>query len=97
MILPKPLKSFYPDINVDWGIGLTWMRIRHPEAGKNGLPNDKTILSKNVIGHGSATSAILRVDLDNDLVISQTRRQDGKNYDKYLTQFQMAIEEGLAD
>jgi len=97
MILPKPLKNFYPDINVDWGIGLTWMRMRHPEAGKNGLPKDKTVLSKNVIGHGSATSAILRVDLDNGLVISQTRRQGGKNYGKYLTQFLMAIEEGLAD
>jgi hypothetical protein len=96
-LLPKHLKQFYPDINVVWGIGLTWMRQGHPDAGKNGLPKDKTILSKNIIGHGSATSAILRVDLDNDLVIAQTRRRGSKAYDKYLAKFLMAIENGLTD
>jgi CubicO group peptidase (beta-lactamase class C family) len=96
-LLPKHLKQFYPDINVVWGIGLTWMRQGHPDAGKNGLPKDKTILSKNIIGHGSATSAILRVDLDNNLVIAQTRRRGSKAYDKYLAKFLMAIENGLTD
>lgn len=96
-LLPKPLNQFYPDINVDWGIGLTWMRQGHTDAGKNGLPKGKTILSKNIIGHGSATSAILRVDLDNDLVIAQTRRRGSKVYGKYLTKFLMAIEDGLTD
>ena len=92
---PKPLNQFYPGINVEWGIGITWMRQSHPDAGKNGIPTDQTILSKNVIGHGSATSAILRVDLDNDLVICQTRRRGGKAYEKYLAEFLMAIEGGI--
>jgi hypothetical protein len=95
MILPKPLSTYYPDIDKDWGIGITWMRRKHPDAGKNGIPKDAAILSKNIIGHGSATSAILRVDLDNDLVIAQSRRRGGKAYDKYLVKFLMAIEEGL--
>jgi hypothetical protein len=95
MILPKPLSTYYPDIDKDWGIGITWMRQKHPDAGKNSIPKDAAILSKNVIGHGSATSAILRVDLDNDLVIAQSRRRGGKAYDKYLVKFLMAIEEGL--
>jgi CubicO group peptidase (beta-lactamase class C family) len=97
MMLPKPLNNFYPDINVEWGIGLTWMRTKHPEAGKNGLPSDKTVLSKNVIGHGSATAAILRVDLENDLVIAQTRRRGGKNYGKHLVALLMAIDNGLIE
>jgi hypothetical protein len=71
------------------------MRQSHPQAGQNGFPEDHTILSKNVIGHGSATAAILRVDLDNDLVICQTRRRAGKSYYKYLEKFLMAIEDGL--
>lgn len=96
-LLPKPLNQFYPDINVEWGIGLTWMRQWHPDAGKNGIPEDQTVLSKNVIGHGSATSAILRVDLDNDLVICQTRRRGGKYYEKYLAKLLMAIDKGLKD
>jgi hypothetical protein len=94
-ILPKPLSTFYPDIDKDWGIGITWMRQKHPDAGKNGVPKDATVLSKNIIGHGSATSAILRVDLDNDLVIAQSRRRAGKAYGKHLVKFVMAIEEGL--
>jgi len=94
-ILPKPLNEYYTDINKDWGIGLTWMRQKHPNAGKNDIPKDATVLSRNVIGHGSATSAILRVDLDNDLVIAQSRRRGGKAYGKYLAKFLMAIEEGL--
>jgi len=94
-LLPQPLNKYYPGIDGEWGIGITWMRQKHPDAGKNGYPDDKTILSKNVIGHGSATSAILRVDLDNDLVICQTRRNGGQLYDQYLEKFLMAIEEGL--
>jgi hypothetical protein len=94
-ILPKPLSTYYPGIDKDWGIGITWMRQAHPNAGKNGIPKDATVLSKNVIGHGSATSAILRVDLDNDLVIAQSRRRGGKAYGEYLVKFLMAIEEGL--
>jgi len=94
-LLPEPLNKYYPGIDVEWGIGLTWMRQSHPDAGKGGNPDDKTILSKNVIGHGSATSAILRIDLDNGLVISQTRRQGGKAYEKYLEKLLLTIEEGL--
>ncbi len=94
-ILPKPLDQYYPDIDKDWGIGVTWMRQAHPEAGTNNVPRDATILSRNVIGHGSATSAILRVDLDNDLVIAQSRRRGGKDYGRYLARFLMTIDDGL--
>lgn len=94
-ILPKPLNEYYPDIDKDWGIGITWMRQKHPDAGKNDVPKSATVLSRNVIGHGSATSAILRVDMDNDLVIAQSRRRGGKAYGKNLVKFLMAIEEGL--
>jgi len=94
-LLPKQLSSFYPNVNNEAGIGMTWMRHYHPDAGKNGIPKDKTILSKNVIGHGSATSSILRVDLDNGLVITQSRREAGPNYYKYLTKLLSIIEENL--
>jgi hypothetical protein len=94
-LLPQPLNRYYPGINLDWGIGITWMRQPHPDAGKNGLAPDLTILGKNMIGHGSATSAILRVDLDNDLVICQTRRRGGHAYEQYLEKFLLTIESGL--
>ena len=95
-ILPQPLSQFYPALaDKDWGIGLTWMRQKHPEAGSNGLPKDATVLSRNVMGHGSATAAILRVDLDNEIVITQSRRRGGPDYEKHLTKLLLAIESGL--
>jgi len=94
-LVPKPLDQYWPEINEDWGIGLTWMRQPHPEAGSNGRAEDATILSRNIIGHGSATSSVLRVDLDNGLVIAQTRRIGGKRYEEHLERLLLAIEAGL--
>jgi CubicO group peptidase (beta-lactamase class C family)/predicted esterase len=95
-LLPRPLSEFYPAItNKEWGVGITWMRQRHPQAGTNGVSKDATILSRNVMGHGSATAAILRVDLDNELVITQTRRRAGTDYEEHLAKLLVAIESGL--
>jgi CubicO group peptidase (beta-lactamase class C family)/acetyl esterase/lipase len=92
---PQPLSRFYPGLDKEWGVGITSMRQSHPDAGKNGVPSDATILSRNTIGHGSATAAILRVDLDNELVITQTRRRAGNDYDKHLLALLVALQEGL--
>lgn len=85
-LLPTSLTPYYPDINVEWGIGLTWMR-----------PSNPDLLGERIIGHGSATACVLRVDLDNDLVITQVRRRGGPMYEKYLSQLMAAIDEGLID
>jgi CubicO group peptidase (beta-lactamase class C family) len=90
-LLPTPLDPFYPDITeIEWGIGLTWMRQPVPDSGE-------TYLSANTIGHGAASSAILRVDLENHVVISQTRNDAGKKYGKHLGQFIRLIHESLQD
>jgi hypothetical protein len=95
-LLPRPLSGFYPAIpDKDWGIGLTWMRQPHPDAGANGIAKDATVLSRNVIGHGSATAAVFRVDLDNELIITQSRRRGGPDYDKHLSRLLLAIAAGL--
>ena len=90
-ILPKDLKQYFPNITYfnDWdrgrpiGIGTTiqeW-KVKDKETGE-----DRYMLSKNVIGHGSATSSQLRIDLDNNIIITQTRRRGksrfGPNFEK---------------
>ena len=90
-ILPKDLKQYFPNITYfnDWdrgrpiGIGTTiqeW-KVKDQETGE-----DRYMLSKNVIGHGSATSSQLRIDLDNNIIITQTRRRGksrfGPNFEK---------------
>jgi len=94
-ILPKNLSQYYPGMDWDQGIGLTWMMQRHPQAGKNDVPEDKMILSSRIIGHGSATSTVLQVDLENNIVITQSRRQGGAQFEQYLTKLLLTIEKNL--
>lgn len=94
-MLPRSLKEFYPDIDVEWGIGLTWFRETKAGAPTTSTDPKDLILSPRVIGHGSATSCILRVDLDNDLVIAQIRATAGPKYDVYLPQFLTAIADAM--
>ncbi len=81
MIPQKLDKLLGPDTKVTWGIGLTWFK-------GNGL-SDRTI------GHGSASSCTLRVDLKNDLVITMTRTTAGTNFKKYHPKFIEAITDGI--
>jgi len=94
-IMPKNLSQYYSGMDWDQGIGLTWMMQRHPQAGINDVPDDKMILSNRIIGHGSATSTVLQVDLENNIVITQSRRQAGAQFDQYLTKLLLTIEKNL--
>ena len=75
-LLPQPLNKFYPEISVEWGIGITGMNVNNDQG--------KALLSDQIFGHGSATSAMLRIDPENGLVITQTRKIGGPLYDIYL-------------
>lgn len=92
-IIPVPLKPYYPDLNMSWGIGMTAMWDYYPNGEKKG----QTILSKSTLGHGIKSSAIFRIDPQNDLLIIQMRDQAGKDYDKYFNEFLITIKENLAD
>ena len=79
-ILPKDLKQYYPNITYynDWdrgrpmGIGTT---IQEWKTKDEVTGTERFMLSENVIGHGSATSSQFRIDLDNNIIITQTRRR----------------------
>jgi CubicO group peptidase (beta-lactamase class C family) len=94
-LLPELLDKYYPMIKEEIGIGITWMRYQRPETVKNKYDKSSVILSNNIIGHGSATSAVLMVDMDNEIVITQSRRNGGKYFDEYLTKLLLMIEENL--
>ncbi len=98
-LLPLSLRELYGiDTDEHRGIGLEWwLQQLHPDAGKGDIPADKTILSRRVAGHGAGSGAVFGVDLDNDLVIVQTREWPAKDYEKYLSQFLMTIVDGLAE
>jgi len=87
-LLPEPLSKYYPGLEPEWGIGLTWFRETKP--GSKDL-----IFGDHVIGHGSASACILRVDLDHDLVITQIRRTAGEKYGEYSEKFFTAIADSM--
>jgi CubicO group peptidase (beta-lactamase class C family) len=96
-LLPRSLEKFYPTINKEWGIGLKWMHLQHPDAGKS-VPGEKTILSRNVIGHTGGQRAEMLVDLDKDLVIVHIHSQNrprGKAFNEFKVQFFTALDNSL--
>ena len=84
------LENYFPEIkNKMWGIGITpsnkWLKDEDTGEKRN-------ILSDHVIGHGSATSSILNVDLEHKIVISQSRMDGGKLYHEYLNRAYLLLE-----
>ncbi|MFT4639422.1 MAG: CubicO group peptidase (beta-lactamase class C family) [Verrucomicrobiales bacterium] len=81
-MLPKKLTPVLgPGTDVVWGIGL--------------VPMIHDGLSTQTIGHGSASSSTLRVDLENNLVITMVRPQRGENFGKYFPKFIRTVTAGI--
>jgi CubicO group peptidase (beta-lactamase class C family) len=82
-LLPRPLsEKFGSSISTVYGLGTS----AYTNEG----------LGKGTFGHGAASSATLRIDPENELVIVMTRNAAGQNFGKYHPQFMKAIVEGLA-
>ncbi len=94
-LLPVSLQRFWPAIDVTWGIGLTPSAERRPGAPSNSTDPKDLSLGPRTIGHGSATSCILRVDPDQDLVIAMIRRTAGKDYDANAKALFAAVADGV--
>ncbi len=75
-------KLLDPETTINWGIGLAW-------CNGDGL-------GKGTFGHGAASSATLRVDPENDMVIVMTRNAAGKNFTDYHKQFLAAITDNIS-
>lgn len=97
MLLPVNLSKYYPGINVDWGIGLVWMPEHRPGAPVTSLDPKDLIFGPHTVGHGSASSCILRVDLDHDLIVVQVRKTAGPKYGEYATQFFQTIADSISE
>jgi CubicO group peptidase (beta-lactamase class C family) len=95
------LRSFWPNAKFDipWGMGLTYFNERDPRAGKDGVPENKTLLSKKTFCHGAASGAVLRVDPENEVVVTlvRTKNSEGDAYKVNLAKFLLAVDEGIVD
>ena len=64
----------------------------NPHNGTSLSTDRGNILSDHVVGHGSATSSILNMDLENKIVITQSRLDGGKQYQEYLNKAYLLLE-----
>lgn len=98
-MLPTRARQHWPQAKFDiaWGMGLTYFQERDPEAGQNGVPANKTLLSRLTFCHGAASGAVLRVDPVNEVVVAVARTKRGENYQPNLTKFLKAVDEGIVD
>lgn len=94
-LLPRPLAESYPALagkdetrGLQWGLGWLWMPCEE---------NGRMLLGPRVLGHGSASACILRVDLDRELVIAQVRRTAGPLYDRFYIDLARELAGGLTD
>jgi CubicO group peptidase (beta-lactamase class C family) len=98
-MLPTQIREHWPKAEFDlpWGMGLTYFKERDPDAGKDGVPANKTLLSKATFCHGAASGAVLRVDPVNDVVVTVVRTKEGENYKPNLYRFLKAVDAGIVD
>ena len=100
-MLPVKLFSYWPNAKFDipWGMGLTYFNERDPRAGKDGVPANKTLLSRKTFCHGAASGAVLRVDPENEVVVTlvRTKNSEGDAYKTNLAKFLLAVDSGIVN
>lgn len=93
-LLPQRLGRSSRDEDIEWGIGLSWQRVKR-HAGQGSRAAAGYVLSRNTIGQADASGSRLMVDLDNELVIALAMAERGAKYDRFLVRFLDAVATGL--
>ena len=90
-MLPQDLSKHYPGVKEEEGIGMHWLR--HVKSGRSAdsKKTEDLIFSPHTVGHGSFSACIFLIDLDNDLVVVQIRKQAGQRYGEWSSKFFQTI------
>lgn len=75
----------------DEGIGLHWVRHLKPGAPPNSKAPADLLFSPGTIGHGSFSGCVFVVDPQQQLIITQVRRQSGPRSDQWSARFFQTI------
>lgn len=101
LLRPIRLGDVYPELENPetlWGIGQTYMTgPTMAVTQQDGSVKQESILSPQTLGHGSAVSAIFRVDREHDLVITMVRNATGPRYEQHATELYKIIRAGLVE
>ena len=90
-LLPEPLRVPDHGFVEDEGIGLHWIRHAKPGAPPNSKRAEDLLFSPRTIGHGSFSGCIFVVDPEQQLVITQVRKQSGPRSAEWSARFFQTI------
>ncbi len=90
-LLPEPLRVPERGYVEDEGIGLHW--IRHVKAGapRDSKRAEDLLFSPRTIGHGSFSGCILVIDPEQQLVVTQVRKESGERSAEWSARLFQAI------
>ncbi len=90
-LLPQPIKVSDGGYTDDDGMGMHWIRHMRPGAPPGSKRPEDLLFSLSTVGHGSFSGCVFVVDLEQQLVITQVRRQLGPRHDIWWPKFFVAI------
>lgn len=96
-LLPERLHVAEPGAVEDEGIGLHWIRRPKANAAPNSIRPDDQMFSQRTVGHGSLSGCIFMIDLDQQLVVAQVRRQSGPRYAEWSAKFFQTVADAVLD
>ncbi len=94
-LLPRAFEVRQQSAVKDEGIGLHWVRHTKPGAPRRSSNPDDWLFSPRTVGHGSFSGCIFLIDLDQDVIIAQARRQSGKRSGEWSAKLFQTIAESI--
>ena len=94
-LLPEPLKVPDRGSVEDEGIGLHWIRRLKLDAPPSSRRVEDQLFSSRTVGHGSLSGCVFVIDLEQQLIMTQVRRQAGPRYGEWSARFFQTIADAI--
>ena len=96
-LLPEPVNVPDRGSVENEGIGLHWIRRLKADAAAKLEASRGSAIQRPTVGHGSLSGCIFMIDLDQQLIITQVRRQIGPRYGEWSGRFFQTIANAITD
>lgn len=91
LLLPQPVRVADGGYTQDEGLGLHWMRHQRSGIGPGDESKKQTLFGPRTLGHGSFSGCVFVIDPEQQLVITQVRRNTGARHAQWSPKFFQTI------
>jgi len=90
-LIPEPVRVADHGYTEDEGMGIHWLRHLKPGAPRGSKRPEDLLFSPRTLGHGSFSSCVFMVDPEQQLIITQVRKQSGPRHAEWSAKFFQTI------